>query len=264
MDGSPQDLDASELRVDDGGLSFLVNLIPWDTEVFGYPVAELQLLGHVREKPPSKGFLLLDEWRTRHRVRLVYCRLPVGRLVESMLLEQEGFRFIEVVLHPTISLQQRTIEATLYAVLEASAEDVDVLAHMAKASFRHERYHADPRTDSVKASDRYARWVRDSANAPGYSLLKVVSPTGELLAFFAVEEVSEGRIAWRLTAVAPEFRGRGLGAGIWNSVLAFHRNRGIASVVTTISSANVTVLNLYSHLGFRFDPPEMTFHWAQI
>ena len=78
-----------------------------------------------------------------------------------------------------------------------------------------------------------------------------------------MERLTDSQIAWRLTAVAPEFQGKGLGKGIWNSVLALHRDSGIDSVVTTISSANVRVLNLYSSLGFKFEAPEMTFHWVR-
>jgi hypothetical protein len=33
------------------------------------------------------------------------------------------------------------------------------------------------------------------------------------------------------------------------------------AVTTTISSRNTRVLNLYAKLGFRFMPPEITFHW---
>jgi hypothetical protein len=46
-------------------------------------------------------------------------------------------------------------------------------------------------------------------------------------------------------------------------MLQRHRNEGAAVITTTISARNVRVLNLYSKLGARFLPPEMTFHWLK-
>ncbi|MBK8535842.1 MAG: hypothetical protein IPL59_12375 [Candidatus Competibacteraceae bacterium] len=46
-------------------------------------------------------------------------------------------------------------------------------------------------------------------------------------------------------------------------MLRYHQERGQDVVMTTISARNVSVLNLYTKLNFRFLPPEMTFHWVR-
>jgi hypothetical protein len=45
-------------------------------------------------------------------------------------------------------------------------------------------------------------------------------------------------------------------------MLEVARSAGAARVQTCITARNTPVLNLYSHLGFRFPEPLMTFHWA--
>lgn len=250
--------------VSDGGVDLTAALVPWDTEVFGYAVAELRPFLHTPSGSVRLSFAQLAEWRDRAGVELMYCRLPCASLQESMLLEEHGFRFVEVVLHPTIpNLQDRALKSPTFSVTVAEPDDLEAIANIAELAFGYERYHADPRMDSARASARYGRWVRSTIEQPTYSLLKISSVEDELVAFFAVEETGPSQLAWRLTAVAPEFQGRGMGAGIWSSVLQYHQTRGFESVVTTIASRNVPVLNLYSRLQFRFEPPEMTFHWLR-
>lgn len=67
---------------------------------------------------------------------------------------------------------------------------------------------------------------------------------------------------WSLVGVAPELSGKGLGRRIWQAVLAKHYHEGVEEVVTSTSSHNVVVHNLYVSLGFRFPPPEITLHWC--
>jgi ribosomal protein S18 acetylase RimI-like enzyme len=70
-------------------------------------------------------------------------------------------------------------------------------------------------------------------------------------------------VYWHLTAVAPQCQGQGYGWRVWRAMLAHHARGGVRSVRTTITAGNVPVLNLYSKLGFRFLPPETTFHWLR-
>jgi len=41
------------------------------------------------------------------------------------------------------------------------------------------------------------------------------------------------------------------------------REAGAQRVRTCIVARNHRVLNLYAGLGFRFPPPQMTFHWVK-
>jgi ribosomal protein S18 acetylase RimI-like enzyme len=63
-----------------------------------------------------------------------------------------------------------------------------------------------------------------------------------------------------LHAVAPAFRGRGLAKHWWRLSIEQRFAAGHASVTSSISAANVAVLNLYASLGFSFLHPQDIYH----
>ena len=93
-------------------------------------------------------------------------------------------------------------------------------------------------------------------------LLKILDDE-TLIAFFIIEAKEDGSVYWHLTVVSPEFQGRGYGRRTWLAMLRQHNEKGHNAVSTTISARNISALNLYSSLSFRFSPPDMTFHWTK-
>lgn len=237
--------------------------IPWDIAAFGAPVVQVHTIEVIDYAIALTEYSRFRQWLETEDVRIVSCRLPHDRLRESMFLEANDFRFVEMVLHPCISnLQSLDLPTDHLVIKPAEESDVDALAKIAEDSFQHERYHVDFRIDSRIADLRYARWVRNSFGDPDQRLLKVMDGD-RLLAVFIVEFNNEASVYWHLTAVAPEWQGRGYGRRIWQAMLRYHQAEGCESLTTTISARNVAVLNLYAWLGSRFYPPEMTFHWIR-
>jgi RimJ/RimL family protein N-acetyltransferase len=178
-----------------------------------------------------------------------------------MFLEAHGFRFIEMVLHPRLAgLSALALPADDLKIIAADAADLPGLVAIAEHAFTHERYHVDPRLDPRLGDQRYGRWVSNSLGHEMQRLLKVLD--GErLIALFVVEAISSQSVYWHLTAISPCWQGQGYGRRVWQAMLRRHQAEGCESVTTTISARNTPVLNLYAQLGFRFLPPEMTFHW---
>jgi RimJ/RimL family protein N-acetyltransferase len=83
---------------------------------------------------------------------------------------------------------------------------------------------------------------------------------GRLVGFFIVENRPDGSAYWHLTAIAPEWQGKGMGMSVWQAALLRHRSEGASAVETTISGHNLPIINLYARLGFRFASAQMTFH----
>jgi ribosomal protein S18 acetylase RimI-like enzyme len=243
------------------GFSLKARLTPWDREVLGFPVAAITELEISDDADFKNVFDDFRQWLDAHHVGLVSCRLAQDKLKEASALEYEGFRFIETVLHPVHErLEAVGSDDGQIIISEAESQDVETIAGIAERSFGHERFHADPRIDNAKANRRYANWVSNTSADGNQQLLKITEG-GNLVAFFIVERVSPNKIYWHLTAVSPEYQGRGYGRRVWLAMLNRHKQDGIESVSTTISARNVPALNLYSSLNFRFLPPEMTFHW---
>lgn len=237
--------------------------VPWDSAVFGFPVALIEDVRGMRGELAESDFQGIREWLDANAVRLVTCRLPHDQLTVSFFLEQLGFRFVEMVLHPFIErLGEQRLDDQGLRVSTAVSADLEALVAIAETAFGCERYHVDPRIDRDKANMRYGNWVRGCLRHPSQRLLKVTEGE-QIVALFVTETQQPGRAYWHLTAVAPPFQGNGIGRRAWKAMLRYHQEQKIDVVATTISARNNRVLNLYSHLGFRFSPPEMTFHWMR-
>ena len=244
-------------------LSLAMNLVRWDSEAFGFPVAQIEALQVNDAATAVSDFEKAWSWLDAGGVRLVSCRLHHERFAESFFLEGEGFRFIEMVLHPQVACLSRFgLEEPGLSVVPAAEGDLTVLTAIAEAAFGCERYHIDPRVDSDQANVRYGNWVKSCLSHPRQLLFKVIDGE-QVVALFVVEFLESGKVYWHLTAVAPHLQGKGFGWRAWRAMMHYHQAQGTDSIATTISARNVRVLNLYARLGFRFLPPEMTFHYAR-
>lgn len=241
------------------GASLDCSIVPWDTEVFGFPVAMIERI-EIGATGDSHALMnAFDDWCVHRGVRLASCRIHHLALRESIALEAHDFRFIEMVYGPSLeSLEAIAEPRHNVRVSAASAADLAAIEAIAADAFTTGRFLLDWRLPPDLSRRRYARWVRNSANAPGQSILKG-ELDGQLVGFFIVERTGETAY-WHLTAIAPGFQGRGLGSSLWQTMLRRHHDEGVVRVRTTISAHNPAVMNLYARLGFRFDAPQMTFH----
>ncbi len=236
--------------------------VPWDRQAFGFPVAQLVDLQVGDLRAAASDYQTVREWLHDQDIRILSCRLPHDQLRESMFLEDQGLRFVEMVLHPQLSaLDRLSLPPDSLTITEAGPADLPALETIAGAAFRHERYHVDPRLDPRLGDVRYVRWVRNTIGHPLQRLLQVQDDS-RLVAFFIVEVDGE-EAYWHLTAVAPEWQGQGYGRRAWQAMLHRHQCEGAKRICTTISASNTRVLNLYARLGFGFQPPSMTFHWVR-
>lgn len=236
--------------------------ISWDSELLGYPVGEIILLELEGGADSQCEFARFNSWVKDGDYGMISCRLPHQKLYESQLLERNDFRFIEMVLHPTImNLQDIHIENQGLVVSSIDAVDIPLIGEIAAKAFSYERFHVDPYLNSDFGNSRYKRWVENSQSSDTQQLLKATLD-GKIIGFFLVE-YRKDLVYWHLTAMSPEYQGRGLGVRVWAAMMIRHQRDGFNQILTTISARNVPVLNLYSKLNFRFMPPEMTFHWTK-
>ena len=243
------------------GLNLQASYVPWDSEVFDFPIAQVDCIVGRDRIELDNAVRNLMHWAGRNNLGMISCRLPHDALKASFALERHGFRFVEMVLHPTINeLQERELPEPQVRVVAASKADSSTIQAIAENCFSYERFHADPRLDTSLANKRYGNWVVSCMESSSQELLKIMA--GErLIGFFIVEEKPDQTAYWHLTAIEPKFQGQGYGRATWLAMLNYHRIRGIRKVGTTISARNIPVVNLYSQLQFLFLPPHMTFHW---
>ena len=265
----PTDLDGlvtgivESTRIELGSGVLECRLVPWDSEVFGVPVADLERL-ELPEGPDAARLLdTFDAWCTDHDVRLVSCRLDHAQLRESMALEELGFRFVEVVYEPRLELDGAIERPGRDILVEAAGpDDADAIEAIAQDAFTTGRFLLDRRLPPELSGARYAYWVRTSLRNPEHVVL-AARHQGDLVGFFIVEPRTDGTVYWHLTAVAPAWQGKGIGGDLWRTMLLRHRSEGADRVATTISGHNLPAINLYARLGFAVRSARMTFHWLR-
>ena len=242
-------------------LSMDYHLVPWDSEIFGKPVAQVSRLQVNDAAQAHRDYEPFARWCTHQAIELCASRIPAGDMVESMFLEDHGFRFVELNYLPALTrLQERSFDAGEIQVTPAEERDQDALADMAAQTLLHGRFHQDPRIDPALGSKRYRVWMRNAFTRPGQQVLKCLLD-GAVIAFFVIEHPQPTHCFWSLIGLAPGLQGRGLGKRVWSSMLDHHRRAGIEQVSTSISSHNIAVFNLYVSLGFRFPAPTTTLQW---
>lgn len=236
---------------------------PWDSVIFGFPVLQISRI-EVVGPSATADLTAFEAVRDRMGAGLVSCRLSHEQLKESMLLEEHGFRFIEMVYMPELDgLTGRMLaEEDTLSVKLAEEGDLPALMEIAGNAFHSERFHVDPRLDSTLGDERYRRWVLSALSHPSQRLY-VVSDGLQRVAFFVTETQADGTCYWHLNAVAPRFQGQGYGRRAWQAMLNVAKEQGAQRVRTCIVARNHRVLNLYARLGFSFPPPLMTFHWVR-
>jgi len=234
---------------------------PWDAAVLGFPVVcitELTIFSSVNLAAYSiKHFM---DWLQSNKVGFVSCRIPCAKFSESVLLQQLNFIHIEYVLHPILrNVKNYSLGHNSLKVLLASEIDIDPIKEAANKVFQNERFYIDARLNSGLAGVRYANWVASAFNSSTQQVFKIVDES-KIVAFFIIE-ISGNSCYWHLTAVMPDLQGRNYGYQSWTAMIGYLKNIGVDVIKTTIAARNTSVLNLYSKLSFRFEDPDMTFHY---
>jgi ribosomal protein S18 acetylase RimI-like enzyme len=238
-----------------------LSMVPWDSHVFGYPVAQVDrvlMLDHCAPVIVPN----LHKWFDDHGVRLASCRLSSKRLRETMLLEANGFRFIEMIYSPSLESSGRLPHINCDLCIEpARREDLQEIASIAGQAFTTGRHLMDWRLPARLGNARYREWVLGSFMRGEHQVLKATLG-GVLVGFFVIEERSDGVVHWHLTAISPSWQGRGLGKALWCAMARRNFDAGFKRIETTISAHNTNVINIYGRLGFRIEDPQITLHWV--
>jgi RimJ/RimL family protein N-acetyltransferase len=237
-------------------------LVPWDARILGRPVAQIADIRILEPTQAARDYEPFAAWCRQQRIALCTCRLPAARVAESMFLEHRGFRFVELNYTPQLDgLQTLAFGDQGVGVARADSGDRDALADMAAKVFSHGRWHQDPRVGAALGNQRYRAWMENAFAHAGQTVLKCLLDA-QVVGFFVVESRAAQHRHWSLNGLAPGLQGRGLGKRVWRAMLQWHRDEGVDTVTTSISSHNVPAFNLYVGLGFRFPPPSMTLQWC--
>lgn len=234
--------------------------IPWDTEVFEFPVIRLCVEGDAQGIAAElEGVLAVAD---RHDRALIVSRVPLEDIEWQRALCAHRFYPVETSLQPYRELS-RFEPGRRFAGLElrpVQAGELDRVLEIARSAFSRGRYHLDANVPRAGADERYARWIQNAVRDGDDVLVFCNEKSGDVLGFYHLRDLGEGTADLSLAALAPESHGLGLGPLLYDQCLEACVQRGFSRVETHISVANTAVLNIYSGLGFSFRSPEVVLH----
>lgn len=209
----------------------------WDKEFFGIPTWEI--LNYTKSSLEHADTILGHQ------------TIKVDTLENKQLLHEHGFYYCDTLIIPSckrenlreISHPDATISKTI---------DTEHMLSIFNGAFTHGRFHRDFNLSNVDADLRYNNWLKQLIQAQQvYGLYW----QGELAGFIGN---NGGNLI--LHAVSEEYRGKGLSKYWWSLVCTELLSSGQQEIKSSISAANLAVLNLYSSLGFSFISSQDIYH----
>jgi hypothetical protein len=202
---------------------------PWDSLVFGVPTYEIP--------EPDEASLAQAAIHPGHYT------VKVDPLAPKALLHRHGFYYCDTLLVPVARRADFVGRFDDRAGLDRCV-GIDSLVDICRDSFVHDRFHRDFNLPGDAADQRYINWLQQLSREK-----EVFGLTWEdsLVAFFACDG---NRIM--LHAVAAEFRERGFAKFLWSRACEELFACGLEQLQSSVSAANLAVVNLYASLGFRF------------
>lgn len=250
------------LSFQSGETSLHFSFSPLDSDSLSTNVYSLHIDSEAAAHPSTKGVLrqwLLGLDRSLGSKTVLTARIKSGDPLIHML-QEAGFYFTELTIHPELSnLQQLEITQTEYSVMKATPQQIFSLAG-GPPLFGVSRFHSDARISNELADKRFHEWLVRALHSDDQDCISVVNKeSGAELAIFVIRRQNEESF-WALTAVMPEFQGRGMAKGIWNAVLSYEQSLGVTRVRTNISAENTRTIPVYVKAGFLLSRTSVCLH----
>ena len=246
----------------DGPLAFAH--IPWDSALYGFPFYDLKL----GDASPANLEPPLADWLKQlpaDKSCLVVASIKPDAIALAQVLIHNGFYPVETLieLHFLLARFHPVITSHFQKMLfrPAQAGDLPRMTAIARTAFSTDRFHLDPNLLSLKADERYARWVENSFTSGDMLFALEDKPGGRIVGIAAAKE--ETKTIYHLTFVAMDKASHNQGAGVFliQSIVGVGKTRGYKLCITHASAHNTNSLKSAEKTGFRIHSAATKFHW---
>jgi L-amino acid N-acyltransferase YncA len=240
-----------------------IALLPWDEEVFGFPVADFELGPNPPQIRDLPLFInALEDFSARTKAQLISTHVQGDDMSTIALIERMGFSLVDFSLTASTSRFKTALTSSSGTALrEATAEDHPSICQIAGTGFQFGRYHTDPRFPRELANDRYVHWIRNALSGSNpNNFVFVLGPPGDVVGFMDAV-ICDGIADLRLAAIDLQKSTGFAGILLYADSIRAVQERGAKSAIAKIAAANTPVMNIFSMLGFQFSSPQATFHW---
>ncbi len=237
---------------------------PWDQRTFGFRCNEI-LSTHASGEVEAR-LLLADFERSceGERVQFSYTRIPAGNRILKAAFYGAGYYITECSLDVMVSVKDFRCPVAYGSVPmhieEATEDDLPALRQIAADSFDYSRMHEDFNIPPPLARLRYSRWIDDLWAQK--KIFHVHREEGKPIWFNVFEITPDHSIH---SIVGGSARGMGLFSyAACAFSLDYCRKQGIKRMFTTISAANLGVMNMHFSLNYKVVASYYGFHRHRV
>lgn len=185
-------------------------------------------------------------------------KMPVGNLEFLHSLEDFGFRFMEnqFLLSKDLSEYESPVilnnsfvsRVEIKKEVDAWEEIIDLIS---VDMFNTDRIYLDPQLENSVSSKRYKNWIRDLVSNPDAHLFATYE--NDKIIGFGIDIWNEKKKIVRglLGGIFSDKIESGYSFYLWDQSLKFNKNHGFKKFVTSISSNNARVLDIYMYFGYK-------------
>jgi dTDP-4-amino-4,6-dideoxy-D-galactose acyltransferase len=229
------------------------SLLPWDSSLFGFPVARLHPECIYRGQLDQAISVMRAQ-----QIQLAYATLPWNDVKSRESLSRLGISPVDqrVLFKKQIT---KSIEPTEKIEHWATSECPVELEELALVSGRFSRFCLDPQVPVHVFPQLYREWIRRSVRC---EIAKAVFVTREQRALtgMVTVDISEDNGTIGLVAVADGHRGRGIGRALIAGAESFCAVNGAKSMSVATQALNHAACALYTSAGFRLAEVSAVYH----
>lgn len=250
---------AAPFKIFDKDSRLVHRFTPWDYKSIYKKTNEIT---EIYYNDPFDLYYLFEEYEKfciDRKVDMSFVRIPFKDEQLRKFATQEGFVFTEMsyTIYKALSANKDDYKEISKKNLKVSdkLKNKKQLYEICSSAFFHGRFAEDLQISKQNSTRRFANWSKDLLKNNTNALY--LYNKNKLIGFMFYE-VSDKKCKLILGGMDSKFSY--LAPAFWSHVFYILKENGIKSVETTISAANIGVINLYNIFKFKFRDCLMGYH----
>ena len=222
----------------------------WNDAVFGYKTNEISEIKFDSIENGIKLLNMFDNECNSNDVKYSAIRVNSNSNDTKFILEKSDYYNIETSIKVESNIKKIN-ENSFFEKFKFSLEAADIkslpfIKNISDNEFKHGRFFEDSNIDLELAKKRNRNWIDDLYKS---SNLLVGKTNGEIFSFMFYS-LNNCDVNLQLGGVSSKYSH--LAYPFWYKIIMKLKNDDIKNINAIISANNISIINLYSHFGFRF------------